>query len=91
VAKLNKGADMLTTKQVRAIIAQHSTDIYGVYTNKTKGHKGQERRVKCYFQNNVVLYHALQKAAGADNVTLTAGSAGYYSTGPGIVVKCVLG
>jgi hypothetical protein len=82
---------MLNTKQVRTIIAQHSTDSYGVYTNKTKGHTGPERRVKCYFQDNVELYRALQKAAGKDNVTITPGGAGYYSMGPGIVVKCVLG
>jgi hypothetical protein len=81
---------MLTTKQVRAIIAQHTTDSYGVYTNKTKDHKGPQRRVKCYFQDNVALYRALQKAAGKDNVTLTPGADGYYNMGPGIVVKCVL-
>ena len=81
---------MLNTKQVRAIIAQHGANYYGTYTNKTKGHTGLERRVKCYFQDNVALYRALQKAAGKDNVTITPGGAGYYSMGPGIVVKCVL-
>jgi hypothetical protein len=81
---------MLTTKQVRAIIAQHSTDSYGVYTNKTAGHQGPERRVKCYFRNNVDLYRALQKAAGTENVTLTPGGSSYYSMGPGIVVKCLV-
>ena len=81
---------MLNTKQVRAIIAQHSTDSYGVYTNKTTKDTSNRRRVKCYFRNNVELFRALQKAAGKDNVTLTAGGGGYYSMGPGIVVKCVL-
>ena len=81
---------MLTTKQVRAIIAKHSTDSYGVYTNKTAGHQGPERRVKCYFRNNVDLYRALQKAAGTENVTLTPGGSGYYTLGPGIIVKCIL-
>jgi hypothetical protein len=81
---------MLNTKQVRAIIAQHTTDSYGVYTNKTKDHKGPQRRVKCYFRDNVDLFRALQKAAGTENVTLTPGGSGYYTMGPGIVVKCVL-
>jgi hypothetical protein len=81
---------MLTTKQVRAIIAQHTTDSYGVYTNKTTGDMSNRRRVKCYFQNNVDLYRALQKAAGTENVTLTPGGSGYYTMGPGIIVKCVL-
>jgi hypothetical protein len=81
---------MLNTKQVRAIIAQHGANYYGVYTNKTTKDTSNRRRVKCYFQNNVELYRALQKAAGTDNVTLTPGGQGYYSMGPGIVVKCVL-
>jgi hypothetical protein len=81
---------MLNTKQVRAIIAQHSTSSYGVYTNKTTGDTSNRRRVKCYFGGNVELFRALQKAAGKQNVTLTAGGDGYYAHGPGIVVKCVL-
>lgn len=81
---------MITTKQVRAIIAQHSTSSYGVYTNKTTGHTGSDRRVKCYFRGNNKLLAALQKAAGAENVTLTAGGEGWYAGGPGIVVKCIL-
>jgi len=81
---------MLNTKQVRAIIAQHTTDSYGVYTNKTTGDMSNRRRVKCYFQNNVELYRALQKAAGTENVTLTPGGSGYYTMGPGIIVKCIL-
>jgi hypothetical protein len=82
---------MLTTKQVRAIISQHSTSTYGIYTNKTAKYTGPIRRVKCYFKNNVKLLTALQKAAGASNVTLTAGGNGYCSGGPGITVKCVIG
>jgi hypothetical protein len=82
---------MLTTKQVRAIIAQHGANYYGVYTNKTTKDTSNRRRVKCYFQDNVALYRALQKAAGKDNVTLTPGADGYYPMGPGIVVKCILG
>jgi hypothetical protein len=81
---------MLNTKQVRAIIAQHGGDRLGVYTNKTTGDASNRRRVKCYFQDNVELFRALQKAAGKDNVTLTPGADGYYNMGPGIVVKCVL-
>jgi len=82
---------MLTTKQVRAIINQHSTSTYGIYTNKTAKHTGPERRVKCYFRNNVKLLTALQKAAGASNVTLTEGSSHFRGGGPGITVKCVIG
>ena len=81
---------MITTKQVRAIIAQHSTYSYGIYTNKTTGHTGLDRRVKCYFRNNTKLLKALIAAAGAENVTLTEGGNQYYGGGPGIVVKCVL-
>lgn len=81
---------MLTTKQVRAIIAQHSTNSYGVYTNKTTGDTSNVRRVKCYFRGNVQLLRALQKAAGKQNVTLTQGGEGYYAGGPGIIVKCML-
>lgn len=81
---------MLNTKQVRAIIAQHSTSSYGVYTNKTKDDTSDRRRVKCYFRNNVKLLIALQKAAGAENVRITEGAQHYYAHGAGIVVKCIL-
>jgi hypothetical protein len=81
---------MLNTRQVRAIIAQHSTSSYGVYTNKTRGDKSDNRRVKCYFQGNTKLLVALQKAAGAENVKVTEGAQHYYANGAGIVVKCVL-
>jgi hypothetical protein len=77
---------MLTTKQVRAIIAKHSTNSFGVYTNKTTKDTSGNRRVKCYFRNNIKLLNALQKAAGKQNVTVTSGE----HWGPGIVVKCVL-
>jgi len=82
---------MITTTQVRAIINKHAPNSYGVYTNKTKGHLGQVRRVKCYFRNNIKLLKALQRAAGRDNVTLTVGGVGAYGGQPGITVKCVLG
>jgi hypothetical protein len=81
---------MLTTKEVRAIIAQHTTDTYGVYTNKTRGDKSNGRRVKCYFRGNVKLLKALQKAAGPQYVKLTEGAQHYYSGGPGIIVDCIL-
>jgi hypothetical protein len=82
---------MLTTTQVRAIIRKHSTNTYGIYTNKTKDHTGPERRVKTYFRNDVDLFRALQKAAGRANVYLTPGSDYCHSIGPAIIVKCVLG
>lgn len=81
---------MLTTTQVRAIIHQHSTNTYGIYTNKTAKHTGPLRRVKCYFRNNYALLRALEKAAGAENVTVTPGGS-YYGGQPGITVKCVIG
>jgi hypothetical protein len=80
---------MITTQQVRDIIRTHRPDAL-IYTNKTTGYKGPERRVKCYFRDDTELLAALKKAAGADNVSVTAGGDGYYSIGQGIVVKCVL-
>ena len=76
---------MLTTKQVRDIIHAHDGAVFGIYTNKTAGHTGNERRVKCYYRNNGKLFSALKEAAGAENVKLTT------SWFPGITVKCVLG
>ena len=81
---------MITTKQVRAIMRQHTTNTYGIYTNKTRAHTGTERRVKCYFRNNTNLLIALQKAAGAENVKVTDGGNGPWAGGPAIVVKCLL-
>lgn len=82
-------AKLLTTKQVRNIIHANGGGEYGIYTNKTAGHTGMDRRVKCYYGNNETLYRALKKAAGAENVTLTSGGGGW--AGPGLTVKCVLG
>lgn len=81
---------MLNTKQVRAIINKHSSSTYGLYTNKTAGDTSNNRRVKCYFRNNVKLLSALQKAAGKENVRITSGDQSHYSQ-PAIIVKCVLG
>ena len=81
---------MITTTQVRAVIAKHRQYMSDVYTNKTTGHTGSDRRVKCYFRNDTKLFKALQKAAGKENVTITAGTAGAGMGRQGIVVKCVL-
>ena len=81
---------MLTTKQVRAIIHQHTDSTYGIYTNKTRGDNSNQRRVKCYFRNNTKLLRALQKAAGKQYVTVTEGSGSCYGGGPGIIVECIL-
>jgi hypothetical protein len=81
---------MLNTKQVRNIIAKHSTSSYGVYTNKTTGDTSDCRRVKCYFRSNTKLLAALRKAAGVENVRLTEGAQHFYGGGPAIIVKCVL-
>jgi len=78
---------MLTTTQVRAIIRKHTVNTqWGVWTNKTTGYTGPERRVKCYFRDNIELLTALRKAAGENNVYLTDNG-----MGSGIIVKCVLG
>lgn len=82
---------MLTTKQVRAIIKQHSISSRHIFTNKTTGHTGSDRRVKIYFNNDIALLKVLQKAAGKDNITLTKGGDSIYSRGPGLTVKCIIG
>lgn len=79
---------MLTTKQVRNIMHAHGAKQYGIYTNKTTGHTGNERRVKCYYSGNRALLAALRAAAGKENVTLTAGS--HWRAWSGITVKCLL-
>jgi hypothetical protein len=76
-----------TTLQVRAIMHSFNVAGHAMYTNKTTGHTGRQRRVKCY-GNDLVLIAALQKACGAANVKQTPGS--NYRSGPGITVKCVL-
>jgi hypothetical protein len=83
---------MITTQQVRDIIRTHRPGAL-VYTNKTPGHKGPERRVKCYYRGDTELLFLLQTAAGAENVTVTAGDNGngYYRVAKGIVVKCHIG
>jgi len=83
---------MLTTIEVRKIIRKHTTGA-DIFTDKPVPHrsyKGPLRTVYCYFNNNVALFRALQRAAGRENVTLTLGNP-YGNRGPGIVVKCLLG
>ena len=77
---------MITTKQVRSIMRNHSK--FSVYTNKTTGHMGLDRRVKCYYRGtqDIPLLYALQNAAGVENVNITSYSAGNR----GITVKCML-
>ena len=82
---------LLTTIQVRNIM--RANGVYGnsMYTNKSKGHTGTARRVKCYYRGNDKVLAALQKACGADNVTLTPEPPMWHrSWGAGITVKCVL-
>ena len=78
---------MISTLQVRTIIRKHfNSNSPTMWTNKTKGHKGLNRRVKCYaFGNYQPLLSELRSAAGAMNVTV--GGGGYYCS---IIVKCVL-
>lgn len=81
---------MITTKQVRNLIRTHRPDAL-IYTNKTTGHKGPERRVKCYFRNDRELLVLLSIAAGPENVYTTAGGGYMYSPGAAIIVKCHIG
>lgn len=80
---------MLTTIEVRDIMRKAGRDAEYIYTNKTKGHTGNERRVKCYFPDEKLVAQ-LKQAAGADNVKIMLH--GGYNSGmhDGIVVKCVL-
>ena len=89
---LNKEQTMLTTKQVREIMREHGKGSYEMYTNKTRGDTSNRRRVKCYYRSgkDYPLLEELIKAAGADNVMVTKGSDGFYTSGMGLVVKCVL-
>jgi hypothetical protein len=79
---------MITTRQVREIIRAHRPTAT-IYTNKTTGHQGPERRVKCYFRDDTELMAKLMAAAGSNNVYTTE----YYGYGarPALIVKCVLG
>jgi hypothetical protein len=73
---------MLTTLQVRAIMAKHGRNRYGVYTNRTAGDYSNHRRVKCYGNEQDDLVVELRAVAGVDNVKVTVDR--------GIVVKCML-
>lgn len=77
---------MLTTIQVRAIMHKHSIRAEDMYTNKTTGHTGNIRRVKCYSSEDALI-EELMEVAGWD-VTVTEGSS--YMQRPGITVKCIL-
>ena len=79
---------MITAKQVREIIRAHRPGAT-IYTNKIAGHKGSERRVKCYFRNDTELMAKLMAVAGSNNVYTTE----YYGRGapPALIVKCVVG
>ena len=79
---------LLTTLQVRDIMRANG----GVpeYTNKTTGHTGRDRRVKCYYNGNAKMVTALQKVCGKDNVKVTSGELHRWSRGSGVTVKCIL-
>ena len=77
-----------TTLQVRSIMAHHGAR--GMYTNKTTGHTGNERRVKCYYTTQA-LVDALCNLVGAENVKVTEGCNEFHGRGQqGVVVKCKL-
>ncbi len=75
----------VTTKQVRAVIAQFGTKKI-VYTNKTRGDASPLRRVKCYAGGSGLLA-ALRSLAGRENVRVLRNS----PYGDSVIVKCVLG
>lgn len=81
---------LLTTVQIRKIM--RANGLRPAYTNKTTGHDGNIRRVKCYYSgHDATLLAALYTACGPRNVTLTKGNDHYLrGGGPGITVKCVL-
>ena len=78
---------MLTTIQVRAIMRKHG---FGgtLYTNKSAGHEGRERRVKMYGHGTAALQKELAQAGGADTLTFTF-NMGYNET-DGLTVRCLL-
>lgn len=77
---------LLTTLQVRTIM--RANGLQPAYTNKTTGHRGNDRRVKAYTPRGKYNLQALRDKCGAENVTITNGSD--YRNWPGITVKCVL-
>ena len=80
---------LLTTIQVRDIM--HRNGGHPAYTNKTKGHTGNVRRIKAYFRGNTKMLAALRAACGAENVNLTPGVD--YVRGSGqqaVTVRCTL-
>jgi hypothetical protein len=79
---------MLTTIEVRSIMRKAGRDSWCIYTNKTRGHAGNERRVKCYFPDEKLVAW-LNQAAGAENVKVMLHGGG-HGMHDGIVVKCVL-
>lgn len=82
---------LLTTLQIRTIMRANGVSGSMMYTNKTKGHTGRIRRVKCYLAGgDAGLVSALHAATGAMNVNVTAGSSYSRSWGEGVTVKCVL-
>jgi hypothetical protein len=84
-------AKLLTTLQVRNIMRANGVNGNMMYTNKTTGHTGNQRRVKCYYRGNDKALAALRAACGAENVTLTQEPEAWHrSFGAGITVKCVL-
>lgn len=77
---------MITTVQVRAIMRKHNA--HHIWTNKTKGHKGLARRVKCWATGDkVAMMSELRSVAGASNVYEGTDPAAYYGS---IIVKCEL-
>jgi len=86
-----KGNKMLTTKEVRAIIAQYRPDMWNVFTNKTKGDTSNVRRIKLYYKSerDSKLLGALMKAAGVRNISILTSECAYGSY-ESLIVKCIL-
>ena len=78
---------MLTTTQVRAIMRKHGHR-GDIWTNKSAGHEGRERRVKIYGHGTAAMQKELARAGGADTLTFTV-NMGYNET-DGLTVRCLL-
>lgn len=78
----------ITTLQVRAVMAQHGAD--QIYTNKTKGHTGNTRRVKCYYQTPDMHTDLLKLMGGNGNIKMTRRNGNIGRGSRSVIVTCVL-
>jgi hypothetical protein len=84
---------MLTTLQVRTIL--RNANITPRYTNKTKGHSGNVRRVKAYLPRELsettkflILHSLVDLGISLSNIKLLPPS--YAANRPSIIITCAL-